>query len=82
MTEPVIVKQLVAGSFQVFTYIVACPQTLKGVVINPAGDEDKLLAFIQSEEIQVIQSLRDSRQRLPSADSKKGNSYTWEHLMN
>lgn len=53
MSEPVIIKQILAGPYQVFTYIVACSQTLEGVVIDPAGDEDKLLTFIQSKKIQV-----------------------------
>ena len=53
MSEPPIIKQILAGPYQVFAYIVACPQTLKGVVIDPAGDEDKLLGFIRSKKIQV-----------------------------
>jgi glyoxylase-like metal-dependent hydrolase (beta-lactamase superfamily II) len=54
VSEPVIIKQILAGPYQVFTYIVACSQTLEGVVIDPAGDEDKLLAFIQSKKIQIF----------------------------
>jgi glyoxylase-like metal-dependent hydrolase (beta-lactamase superfamily II) len=49
----VIIKQIPVGPFQVLTYIVACPQTNDAVIIDPAGDEDKLLALIQTEGFSV-----------------------------
>jgi glyoxylase-like metal-dependent hydrolase (beta-lactamase superfamily II) len=45
----VIIKQVKVGAFQVFTYIVACPETRKAVVIDPAGEEEKLLLLIKEE---------------------------------
>jgi len=45
----VIIKQVKVGAFQVFTYIVACPETRKAVVIDPAGEEQKLLSLIKEE---------------------------------
>jgi len=47
------IKQLLIGPYEVFTYVVACPQTKEGVVIDPAGEEEKILDFIQSEGIKV-----------------------------
>ncbi len=41
------------GPFQVLTYLVACPQSCDAVIIDPAGDEDKLLALIQTEDLRV-----------------------------
>jgi glyoxylase-like metal-dependent hydrolase (beta-lactamase superfamily II) len=41
------------GPFQVLTYLVACPQSRDAVIIDPAGDEDKLLALIQTEDLRV-----------------------------
>lgn len=35
------------------TYLVACPHTREAVIIDPAGEEDKLLAIIQTEGIKV-----------------------------
>lgn len=39
--------------FQVLTYLVACPQSFDAVIIDPAGDEDKILAVIQTENLRV-----------------------------
>jgi glyoxylase-like metal-dependent hydrolase (beta-lactamase superfamily II) len=39
--------------FQVLTYLVACPQSLDAVIIDPAGDEDKLLALIETKNFSV-----------------------------
>ena len=41
------------GPFQVMTYLVACPHTRKAVIIDPAGEEDKILAFIQTQGVTV-----------------------------
>jgi hydroxyacylglutathione hydrolase len=35
------------------TYLVACPNTREAVIIDPAGEEDKLLAIIQTEGVKV-----------------------------
>jgi len=48
-----IIKQIPAGPFQVLTYLVACPQSRDAVIIDPAGDEDKILAVIQTENLRV-----------------------------
>jgi glyoxylase-like metal-dependent hydrolase (beta-lactamase superfamily II) len=47
------IKQIPVGSFQVMTYLVTCPTTLASVIIDPAGEEDRLLAAIQSENARV-----------------------------
>src|SRR4030042_904993 len=52
MTQPII-KQLLIGPFAVFTYIVACPQSKEGVIIDPAGEEGKILAALKEEGIRV-----------------------------
>ena len=49
MAEKLIVKQIPLGPYQVFTYLVACPRTREGVVIDPAGEEEKLLDLIERE---------------------------------
>ena len=41
------------GPFQVMTYLVACPETLEAVIIDPAGEEDKILALIQTQGVTV-----------------------------
>ena len=52
MTEPSI-RQLLVGPFAVFTYIVACPQTKEGVIIDPAGENEKILSAVREEGIRV-----------------------------
>jgi len=52
LSKPII-KQIPAGPFQVLTYMVACRQSRDAVIIDPAGDEDKILAVIQTENLRV-----------------------------
>jgi len=52
LSKPII-KQIPAGRFQVLTYLVACRQSRDAVIIDPAGDEDKILAVIQTENLRV-----------------------------
>ena len=35
------------------TYLVVCPHTRETVIIDPAGEEDKLLALIKTEGFKV-----------------------------
>ena len=49
----IIVKQIPVEPFQVLTYIVACPQNRDAVIIDPGGDEDKLLALIETEKLRI-----------------------------
>lgn len=48
-----IVKQIPLGPFKVLTYLVACPQTLDAVIIDPAGEEEKLMDLIDAEGFNV-----------------------------
>jgi hydroxyacylglutathione hydrolase len=48
-----IVKQILLGPFQVMTYLVACPHTREAVIIDPAGEEDKILDLIQTQGVKV-----------------------------
>ena len=41
------------GPFQVMTYLVACPETREAVIIDPAGEEDKILALIQTQGVTI-----------------------------
>ena len=49
----IIIKQIPVEPFQVLTYIVACPQNRDAVIIDPGGDEDKLLALIETEKLRI-----------------------------
>jgi hydroxyacylglutathione hydrolase len=70
----VIIKQVKVGAFQVFTYVVACPETRKAVVIDPAGEEETLLSLIK-EEAFIIEHILDTHGH---ADHVLAN----EHLKN
>lgn len=49
----IIIKQVPVEPFQVLTYLVACPQSRDAVIIDPAGDEDKLLTLIETRNLRV-----------------------------
>lgn len=47
MAESVLIQRLSGPPYDVHTHVVTCPWTRKGLVIDPAGDEDKLLKIIE-----------------------------------
>jgi hydroxyacylglutathione hydrolase len=49
-----IIKQLELGPDKVFCYIAACGETCEAVVIDPCGDEDKLLGTIKQLHLTVL----------------------------
>lgn len=51
--DNVIIHQIPTGPFQVFTYLVACPRTREAVLIDPAGEDERLLSMIESENLKV-----------------------------
>lgn len=52
MTNPVIL-QIPVGDYQVLTYLVACPVTKEAVIIDPAGEPEKILARVQEGGFKV-----------------------------
>ena len=52
MNKPII-KQIPIGPLQVLTYLVACPKTKEAVIIDPAGEEEKISALIEEEDVTV-----------------------------
>lgn len=52
-SNQIIIKQTPLGPFHVLSYIVGCPHTRDAVLIDPAGEEDKILALIQNEHLCV-----------------------------
>ena len=48
-----IIKQIPVGPFQVMTYIVICPHTREAVIIDPAGEEEKILTVIQTQGVEI-----------------------------
>ena len=51
--EEVIIRQFPTGDFEVFTYVLACPETREAAVIDPAGDPEKILSVLSGEELQA-----------------------------
>ena len=49
--DALIIDCLNIGPFQVNTYIVACARTLEGVIIDPGGEEDRIIATIKTRGI-------------------------------
>jgi len=49
-----LIKQLELGDDKVFCYMVACEETGKAVIIDPCGDDEKLLAVIEKMRIDPL----------------------------
>lgn len=48
-----IIRQKSVGTMGVCCYVLGCEQTKKGVVIDPGGDEDEILAIIAKEGLTI-----------------------------
>lgn len=53
MTAQPIIHRLVTGPFKVNTYIVACPDTGEGFIIDPGGDAEKIIEVVKENSIHV-----------------------------
>jgi len=49
-----IIEQLQLGADKVFCYILACEETREAIVIDPCGDEDRILALIQDLQLNTL----------------------------
>lgn len=49
-----IIKQLMSGVDQVFCYILACEKNNEAIIIDPCGDEKKLLGMINELQLKPI----------------------------
>ena len=48
------IKQMIVGSMSVCCYILACESTGQGMIIDPGGDEDAILAARAKQGITVV----------------------------
>ncbi|MEW5914516.1 MAG: MBL fold metallo-hydrolase [Thermodesulfobacteriota bacterium] len=48
------VIQMLVGQMGVFAYLVGCENTGQAVVIDPAGDEDQIVAKAQAEGLKIV----------------------------
>ena len=48
-----LVKQLTVGMMGVCCYIASCEKTNKAVIIDPGGDEDRILDYCKQKQLQV-----------------------------
>lgn len=49
-----ILKQLLQGDDEVFSYTVACENTGQAIIIDPCGDEDKILSLVQELKLSPL----------------------------
>jgi len=47
------IKQMIVGSMAVCCYLVRCQETGKGMIIDPGGNDDDVLAAIKKEDMDV-----------------------------
>ena len=48
-----IFKQLMVGSMGVCSYIIGCEETKKGAVVDPGGDENRILDEVRSLGLEI-----------------------------
>lgn len=48
-----IIRQLTLGAYQVHTYLVGCPRTREGVVIDPAGEPETIIRAAAAEDLRI-----------------------------
>ena len=53
MGAHVIVKQMEVGRMAVFAYLVGCEKTKEALVIDPAGDEDRILQEANKKNLKI-----------------------------
>lgn len=53
-TPHIYVDYLTIGSFQVSTYIIACPDTHAAAVIDPGGEPDRIVRLIEKKEFNPV----------------------------
>jgi glyoxylase-like metal-dependent hydrolase (beta-lactamase superfamily II) len=51
--DEIIIKQIPIGPLQVLTYLVACPHTKEAVIIDPAGEEGRISAMVEEEDLKI-----------------------------
>lgn len=49
-----VIKQLIVGTMAVCSYIVSCGKTGKAAIIDPGGDEERILAEVKKSGLDVI----------------------------
>lgn len=49
-----LINQMIVGTMDVFCYILACEKTKKAVIIDPGGDEDKILSFLKENNYELL----------------------------
>ncbi len=49
-----IMEQLKVGEMEVYCYILGCSGSRKGVVIDPGGDEDSILARVRELDLEIL----------------------------
>ena len=53
MDSRVNIIQTVTGSYQVNTYLVSCPETREGFIVDPGGDAEKIKQMVMDNSIKV-----------------------------
>ncbi len=53
MDSKINIIQTVTGSYMVNTYLVSCPETREGFIVDPGGDAEKIKKLVTDNNIQV-----------------------------
>ena len=52
-SKQLFIQRLNVGPFEVNTYIIACPETLEGIIIDPGGEDKKVIQVIDENKINL-----------------------------
>ncbi len=51
--QEIIIRQFTTGSFEVFTYVVACSKKKEAAIIDPAGEPENILSVLSKENLKA-----------------------------
>lgn len=54
MQSDVIIRQAAIGPYKVNTYLLACGRTKKAVLIDPGGEEEKIIRMVRDEGVEPV----------------------------
>ena len=54
MSRKIIIRQINVGAYQVNCYLIACPETREGVIIDPGGDAEEIVRVIEEEGLKPL----------------------------
>lgn len=65
-----IIKQMLVGSWDVFCYLIACPETKEAIVLDPSAEVDRIVAVAAEEHLSIKYIFNSHRHHDHTAGNK------------